>query len=137
MLTGWWMTGSRRYPMRDDNPESIVVRANIPTAVPYEHIHFGVWASLGEADAKTGAQDLAGLGIGFVQNISGSGITDRLGIGTVNYEGQWVAHVQRQNATAGTGAINLEEGDAMLTADFDEGEFTGNLMGLCHAGRRA
>ena len=34
---------------------------------------------------------IAGLGIGFVQNFSGSGVTDRLGIGTVTYKGDWVA----------------------------------------------
>ncbi|MDD9992360.1 MAG: transferrin-binding protein-like solute binding protein [Rhodospirillales bacterium] len=113
----------------DETPESIVVRASIPVAVPYEHVHFGVWASLGAA-AKDGSQDLANLGIGFVQNISGSGITDRLGIGTVTYEGDYVAHVQRQNATAGTGAINLEDGDATLTANFDTEKFTADLDGL-------
>ena len=88
-----------------------------------------MWAKLGEA-AKDGSQDLDALGIGFVQNISDSGTTDRLGIGEVMYDGQWVAHVQRQNATPGTGAINLEEGDAELTANFDTEKFTGNLMGL-------
>ena len=107
-----------------------MVRADIPTAVPYEHIHFGVWGALGDADETDGSQDLADLGIGFVQNISGSGMTDRLGIGTVTYDGQWVAHVQRQNATPGTGTINFEGGDAMLTANFDDGEFTGSLTGL-------
>ena len=111
-------------------PESIVVRASIPTVKAYSHIHFGVWGMLGEADEMDGSQKLASLGIGFVQNISGSGMTDRLGIGTVTYNGNYLAHVQRQNATPGTGAIGLQEGGATLTADFDEGEFMGNLMGL-------
>ena len=114
----------------NEDPESIVVRAAIPTVAAYEHIHFGVWASLGDADEMDGSQSLAALGLGFVQNISDSGITDRLGIGTVTYEGNWVANVQRQNAAAGTGAINPEQGDATLTANFDEDEFTGNLMAL-------
>ena len=117
-------------PDADDNPESIVVRAAIPAVKAYEHIHFGVWASLGAANPLTGAQMLADVGTGFVQNISGSGITDRLGIGTVTYTGDWVANVQRQNATPGTGAINQEDGDATLVANFDTEEFTGTLTGL-------
>ena len=117
-------------PDQDDNPESIVVRASIPMAVEYEHIHFGVWGMLGAADKTNGSQKLADLGIGFVQNISGSGITDRLGIGTVTYKGNYVAHVQRQNATAGTGAIKLDEGDAQMTADFDKEEFKADLNNL-------
>ena len=46
------------------------VRAAIPEATDYEHIHFGVWAALGEAEAD-GSQDIADLGIGFLQNYSG------------------------------------------------------------------
>ena len=49
------------------------VTATIPEATDYEHIHFGVWAGLGAAE-KGGAQDIADLGIGFVQNFSGRGI---------------------------------------------------------------
>lgn len=113
----------------DETPESIPVRASIPVADPYSHIHFGVWAGLGAA-AKDGSQKYADLGIGFVQNFSGSGVTGRLGIGTVSYTGDWVATVQRQNTVAGTGAINLENGPAALTADFDTKKFTGALTGL-------
>ena len=58
----------------DTDPDDTRVRASIPEATAYNHIHFGVWAALGEA-AKTGEQDIAGLGIGFVQNFSGSGLT--------------------------------------------------------------
>ena len=62
----------------DENPESIVVRANIPTVKAYSHIHFGVWAGLKEV--KDGDNnELAGLGIGFVQNFSGSGMTEKQG----------------------------------------------------------
>ncbi len=49
-------------------------RAIIPEASDYKHIHFGVWAALGEA-AKNGDQEISDLGIGFVQNISGEGLT--------------------------------------------------------------
>ena len=122
-------TGGEDATTPDENPESIVVRASIPEAVPYAHINFGVWGMVGAA-AKDGSQKLADLGTGFVQNISDSGMTDRLGIGTVMYEGQWVAHVQRQNATAGTGAINPEEGEASMTANFDTAKFTATLTDL-------
>ena len=103
------------------------VKASIPMAIPYDHIHFGVWAALGAA-AKTGAQKLDGLGIGFVQSI-GDGETARLGIGTAIYSGDWVAVVQRQNSAA-KGAYNMYDGAATLTADFDEDEFTAALAGL-------
>ena len=42
--------------------------AKIPDAADYDHIHFGVWAALGEAE-KDGSQELSDLGIGFVQSI--------------------------------------------------------------------
>ena len=113
----------------DETPESVSVKAFIPVAKAYSHIHFGVWAGLGDADPKTGDQDYANLGIGFVQSI-GEGMTDRLGIGTVTYNGDWVATVQRQNATAGEGAISFADGDAELVANFDTEEFTGTLTGL-------
>ena len=44
------------------------VNAMLPVARDYSHIHFGVWASLGDA-SSTGSQTLADLGIGFVQSI--------------------------------------------------------------------
>ena len=50
----------------------IAVKARLPEATEYKHIHFGVWAALGEAE-KSGSQELSDLGIGFVQNWSGRG----------------------------------------------------------------
>ena len=113
----------------DENPEQIRETASIPVAELYSHIHFGIWAGLGPA-AKDGSQKVANLGIGFVQNFSGSGKTDRLGIGTVSYNGDWVAAVQKRNRTAGAGAIILDNNTARLVADFDEQEFTATLNGL-------
>ena len=52
----------------------IAVKARLPEATEYKHIHFGVWAALGEAE-KSGSQELSDLGIGFVQNWSGEGLT--------------------------------------------------------------
>ena len=111
----------------DDLHEEVQVKAVLPTAKAYEHIHFGVWAALGEA--TTAGQKVAGLGIGFVQNFSDSGVTDRLGIGTVTYKGDWVAVLQRKNSAA-EGAFNLRDGAATMTADFDMEEFEADLKGL-------
>ena len=52
----------------------VAVTAKIPEATEYNHIHFGVWAALGEAE-EDGTQKLSDLGIGFVQNFSGEGLT--------------------------------------------------------------
>ena len=43
------ITASQRPILRHDgrtNPEPVQVTASIPTAVEYDHIHFGVWAGL-------------------------------------------------------------------------------------------
>ena len=75
-----------------DGVEDTEVTAKLPVAKPYSHIHFGVWASLGNA-SSTGAQNLADLGIGFVQSI-GDGLTaDMPNNGTGIYAGNWVASV--------------------------------------------
>ena len=50
----------------DDTPDAAQVTVAIPGPVEYEHLHFGVWAELGAANA-VGAQDVTGFGIGFVQ----------------------------------------------------------------------
>ena len=62
------------------------MKAAIPMAMEYDHIHFGVWAALGDPDKKTGLQKLTDLGIGFVQSISDDGVTERLGIGTADLQ---------------------------------------------------
>ena len=83
-----------------------------------------------QARNEDGSQKLADLGIGFVQNFSVTGVTDRLGIGTVTYNGDWVAVMQRQNSAA-EGAFNLCDSDAAtMTADFDKDEFEADLKGL-------
>ena len=60
----------------DGMPQMTQVTALLPVARDYSHIHFGVWASLGDA-SSTGSQNLADLGIGFVQSI-GDGLTRRI-----------------------------------------------------------
>ena len=104
------------------------VKADVPVAVEYDHIHFGVWSGLTAAN-KNGAQQVADLGIGFVQNFSGSGVTEGLGIGKASYNGDWVAIIQQQASTA-AGTFYQDNGAAKLTADFDKDKFTAALTGL-------
>ena len=101
------------------------VTAKIPEATDYKHIHFGVWAALGDPE-KDGSQKLSDLGIGFVQNFSGEGLTpigggsdDMPNNGMATYNGNWVAAVQRADED-GNGAINLRNGDATVIADFEK-----------------
>ena len=122
-------------PVLQDGPdagaasEDAQVISGIPAAVAYEHIHFGVWAGLGEA-ANDGSQSIADLGIGFVQSI-GDGMTgaDLPNAGTATYNGNWVAAVRSAHA-AGAGGLSLENGVASVTADFVEAEITAALTGL-------
>ena len=116
-------------------PDMVEVTAKIPQAADYKHIHFGVWAGLGEAK-EDGSQVPADLGIGFVQNFSGEGMTpigggsdDMPNGGTGTYNGNWVATVQAANDD-GNGKVSLESGMASLTADFGKGNITASLAGL-------
>ena len=110
-------------------------KVDLPEATEYEHIHFGVWAALGEA-AKSGSQDLSDLGIGFVQNFSGEGLTsigggrdDMPNGGDALYNGNWVAAVQSEDGD-GNGPIVLDDGAATLTADFGKATIEADLDGL-------
>ena len=111
-------------------PNERKVKASIPAAADYKHIHFGVWAALGEA-AKDGSQKIADLGIGFVQNWSGEGLTvvDMPNNGTADYSGNWVATV-READDDGDGDISLTSGPASLSADFTKAAITADLSGL-------
>ena len=106
------------------------VKAAIPEATDYGHIHFGVWAALGEAEAD-GSQDIADLGIGFLQNYSGEGLTgaDMPNNGDATYSGNWAGTV-RQADEDGNGDISLESGAASLKADFEEASIEATLTGL-------
>ena len=111
-------------------PVNVEVTAKIPEATAYKHIHFGVWAALGDAE-KDGTQEIDGLGIGFVQNFSDSGMTgaDMPNNGTADYTGNWVATVQAADED-GNGDITLENGVATIAADFGEGDITATLEEL-------
>ena len=116
----------------DDFPEDAAdrvkeaqVKAAIPAPVKYSHIHFGVWAGLGDA-MMDGSQKVTDLSIGFVQNFSGSGVTDKQGIGKASFNGDWVAVVQPMYSSASM----VEDGSATLMADFGTDKFTANLIDL-------
>ena len=107
----------------EDTNNDHEVSAEIPEKAEYKHIHFGVWAALGEAE-KSGSQKLSDLGIGFVQNFSDEGLTstgggsdDMPNAGKATYNGDWVAAVQAASKS-GNGAISLKHNAATLTADF-------------------
>ena len=116
-----------RDPGDTDAHEEGGVTAAVPMAKAYSHINFGVWNKLaGASDAQT----IADLGIGFVQNI-GEGVTQKQGIGSVTYNGDWVAAVRRQYASdAEAGAIKVHSDSATLAVNFDKGTFKGTLTNL-------
>ena len=98
------------------------VTANIPQATAYKHIHFGVWAALGAAKKRRFANVPSDLGIGFVQNWSGEGMTvvDMPNNGEATYNGNWVATVRGADED-GDGDIALLNGSATVAANFSEG----------------
>ena len=112
------------------DPDGVQVRAALPVAIAYKHIHFGVWAALGAAE-KSGSQELSDLGIGFVQNFSDDGLTgaDMPNNGDAKYSGSWVAAVQA-GEDDGNGDISLLHGAADLVADLTKATIDVNLMGL-------
>ena len=114
----------------DELADDSQVRAALPVAIDYKHIHFGVWAALGTAE-KSGSQDLSDLGIGFVQNFSGDGLTgaDMPNNGKATYSGSWVAAVQAGEED-GNGDISLQHGAAGLVADLTKATITATLDGL-------
>ena len=106
------------------------VTATIPEATEYEHIHFGVWAALGAAE-DNGNQDVSNLGIGFIQNFSGSDLTgaDMPNFGSATYNGNWAATVQEADEE-GNGDITLTSGEATIEAEFEMGTIEATLDNL-------
>ena len=105
------------------------VMAGIPEKTAYDHIHFGVWASLAAA-ADDGTHGINSLGIGFVQSI-GDGVTgdDMPNHGTATYDGDWAAAVQAADPD-GNGGIRLQNGPASMEANFGMGKVTATLSNL-------
>ena len=117
----------------DENgdPDQGQVFSAIPAEVAYQHIEFGVWAGLGEA-SSSGTQQIADLGIGFLQNHDDSGMTgaDMPNVGKATYNGNWVAAVRKAHTVAGDGSVSLEYGAATVRADFEEATIEATLTGL-------
>jgi hypothetical protein len=106
------------------------VTAAIPMAMEYEHIHFGVWASLADEGTNKG-REIDDLGIGFVQNISKDDPLGGMTIvmpndGTATYTGNWAAAIR----SAPNGLHEMDDGDATLTADFGKGTLKAVLAEL-------
>ena len=107
------------------DPDEVQVTASIPEATDYNHIHFGVWAALDED-----GESPSGHGIGFVQNFSAGGMTAVMpNFGDATYNGNWVATVQAADPD-GNGPITLQDGTAMLVADWEDGDITVTLTDL-------
>ena len=96
---------------------------NFPMAMAFEHLHYGVWNSLNDKGTA-----IADLGTGFVTATDGSGMTgdDMPNAGEATYSGQWVASVRG----SGGGAITAQNGDSMMTADFEKNTVEVELMEL-------
>ena len=96
--------------------------AKIPRGNDYEHLHFGLWADLKTIDSVTGDNVLDSLGIGFVTALAdGDGMTEDMpNHGDARYNGNWVAAIQAQDED-GKGDISLEDGAAVILANFRKG----------------
>ena len=97
-----------------------VIEVTIDHGTDFNHIHYGLWNGLSGTDDN----EVSGLGIGFVQNHSGSGMTatdDMPNIGSATYSGNWVANVQEADRD-GDGDITRMEGEASMVANFDKND---------------
>ena len=110
----------------DTEADAGQVTASIPEATDYEHIHFGLWASLNAAGTSPG-----GLGIGFVQNYAGAPteLSDMPNHGSATFDGNWVATIQAADPD-GNGPVSLEDGVASTTANFEKMTVEAILTGL-------
>ena len=118
---------SRRDGADDDaDPDAGQVTAKIPEATDYEHIHFGLWASLNATGTHPG-----GLGIGFAQNYAGAltEVSDMPNHGDATFDGNWVATIQAADPD-GNGPLSLEDGVASMTANFEKMTVEAILTGL-------
>ena len=104
--------------------------AKIPEGADYNHLHFGVWSAIGEAD-EDGNNEITELGIAFVQNfVTGGSMTEEMpNNGSGEYAGNWVANVQEADSD-GDGDINQLNGPAFMDANFRLGTVDINLSGL-------
>ena len=130
-----WAAGAKAYLKRIEIPEggtqkysfnviSVVEDVTFPVAKSYEHMNYGMWASL-----KEDGEMPSDLGIGFVRTLAGKSMTAEMPTeGTaVAYHGHWVANVRKAHEE-GTGDIVEMEGGSKTTANFERNTITVDLM---------
>ena len=106
-----------------------VIEVTVDNATAFKHLHYGLWNGL-EAATKSGHNDIADLGIGFVAQFGEAGMTqDMPNFGDAKYNGNWVANIQEADKQ-GDGAISRESGVATLDADFVDNKVDVVLSGL-------
>ena len=102
---------------------AVVPDVTFPVAKSYEHMNYGMWASLKE-DGETPAD----LGIGFVRNLAANSMTGTMPTtGTATYQGHWVANVRKAH-DAGSGMIEEASGRSKTTANFATNAITVDLI---------
>ena len=120
----------RRVTQNEVTYDVVYVRqVTLDDAMAFEHIHYGLWNGISGRDANT----VADLGIGFVTALAdGGGMTaadDMPNVGTITYNGNWVANVQRA-AHRGNGEISRRDGSATIMANVEDNEVDVTLAGL-------
>ena len=127
-------TTGKTYVVRDRTPDredvahysliTVVKDVTFPVAKSYEHMNYGLWASLKE-DGEMPSE----LGKGFVRTLAGKSMTaDMPTEGTaVAYQGHWVANVRKAHEE-GTGDIVEMEGGSKTTANFKSNTIKVDLM---------
>ena len=102
---------------------SILKDVTFPVAKSYEHMNYGLWASL-----KEDGEMPSDLGIGFVRNLAEDSMTGTMPTkGTAAYHGHWVANVRKAH-DAGTGDIVEMEGWSKTAANFANNSITVDLL---------
>ena len=120
VLVGAEIAGVTTY---EYNQVAVTLGVDFPETTAFEYISYGIWTSL---DEETG-NDLAALGIGFVDGGDNmTAVGDMPNIGTLTYDGNWVATVQAADGE-GNGDITSPSNTASIVADFEDGDITVNL----------
>ena len=113
----------RFYKYNQYNIITVVKDVTFPVAKSYEHMNYGLWASLKE-DGETPSE----LGKGFVRILDGKSMTaDMPTKGTATYHGHWVANVRKAH-DEGTGDIIEMEGGSKTAANFETNAITVDLL---------
>ena len=127
-------TTGKTYVVRDRTPDredvahysliTVVKDVTFPVAKSYEHMNYGLWASL-----KEDGEMPSDLGIGFVRILPEKSMTtDMPTTGTATtWNGHWVANVRKMHEE-GTGDIVEMEGGSKTTANFERNTITVDLM---------